>query len=148
MSERVLFVDDEPNVLEAVQRTLRKRIDLCIAVGAAEGLRVLRLEGPFALVISDMRMPEMDGVRFLSLVREESPDSVRMILSGQADLQATIAAVNEGHIFRFLSKPRPPDQLMSAIEGGFEVTRPLMVKLLSIASGVGIVDPFRVRVQM
>jgi CheY-like chemotaxis protein len=123
MSQRVLFVDDEPNVLEAVQRTLRKRIDLRIAAGAAEGLRVLRQEGPFALVISDMRMPEMDGAQFLSRVREESPDSVRMILSGQADLQATIATVNEGHIFRFLSKPCPTDQLISAIEGGFEQYR-------------------------
>ncbi len=123
MSQRVLFVDDEPNLLEAIQRTLRKRVDLHIAVGAAEGLRVLRQEGPFALIISDMRMPEMDGAQFLSRVRKESPDSIRMILSGQADLQATIAAVNEGHIFRFLSKPCPPDQLLSAIEGGFEQYR-------------------------
>lgn len=123
MSQRVLLVDDEPNLLEAVQRTLRKRVDLRIAVGATEGLRVLRHEGPFALVISDMRMPEMDGVQFLCLVREESPESIRMMLSGQADMPATIAAVNEGQIFRFLSKPCPPDQLMSAIECGLEQYR-------------------------
>jgi CheY-like chemotaxis protein len=123
MSQRVLFVDDEPNLLEAIQRMLRKRVDMRIAVCAAEGLRVLRQEGPFALVISDMRMPVMDGIQFLRRVREESPDTIRMILSGQADLQATIAAVNEGHIFRFLTKPCPSDQLMSAIEGGFEQYR-------------------------
>ena len=123
MSRRVLFVDDEPNLLDAIQRTLRKQVDLRIAVGAAEGLRMLQQEGPFELVISDMRMPEMDGAQFLGRVREESPDSIRMILSGQADLQATIAAVNVGHIFRFLSKPCPPDQLLAAIEDGLEQHR-------------------------
>jgi FixJ family two-component response regulator len=123
MTLRALFVDDEANLLEAIQRNLRKQVDLRIAVGAAEGLRVLQEDGPFALVISDMRMPDMDGVRFLMRVRELSPESVRMILSGQADLQATISAVNDGNIFRFLSKPCPADQLMLAIESGFEQYR-------------------------
>jgi multisubunit Na+/H+ antiporter MnhF subunit len=65
-----------------------------------------------------MRMPVMNGAQFLAKVRELAPDTVRMILSGQADLQATIAAVNEGHIYRFLSKPCPPDQLLAAITDG------------------------------
>lgn|SRR5450631_910008 len=123
MSARVLFVDDEAHVLDAIQRTLRKQVDLQTATSGAEGLRLLREAGPFALVISDMRMPSMNGAQFLAQVREQQPDVVRMILSGQADLQATIAAVNDGHIFRFLSKPCPPDQLLAAVEQGLEQHR-------------------------
>ena len=87
MSESVLFVDDEQSVLDAIQRTLRKQIDIKTANGAAEGLRMLRELGHFALVISDMRMPIMSGAQFLAKVREEEPDCVRMILSGHSDLQ-------------------------------------------------------------
>jgi response regulator RpfG family c-di-GMP phosphodiesterase len=118
VSERVLFVDDEPQVLEAVQRSLRKQVDLKTAGGGVEALRILHEEGPFALVVSDMRMPVMNGAQFLTKVREQQPDTVRMILSGQADLEATIAAVNEGHIYRFLCKPCPPDQLLAAVQDG------------------------------
>jgi response regulator RpfG family c-di-GMP phosphodiesterase len=123
MSDRVLFVDDEPNVLEGIQRSLRKQVDLQTAGSGAEGLKVLTEAGPFALVVSDMRMPTMNGAQFLAKVREQSPDTVRMILSGQADLQATIAAVNEGHIYRFLSKPCPAEQLLVAIADGLKQHR-------------------------
>ena len=123
MSDLVLFVDDEPNVLEGIQRTLRKHVEMHTATSGADGLRVLRDSGPFALVISDMRMPSMNGAQFLAHARELAPDTVRMILSGQADLQATIAAVNEGHIYRFLSKPCPPDRLIAAVEDGLKQHR-------------------------
>lgn len=123
MSERVLFVDDEPSVLEGIQRTLRKRVEVQTATSGADGLRMLREAGPFSLVVSDMRMPSMNGAQFLAKARVLAPDSVRMILSGQADLQATIAAVNEGHIYRFLSKPCPPDQLLAAVEDGLKQHR-------------------------
>jgi response regulator RpfG family c-di-GMP phosphodiesterase len=123
MTERVLFVDDEPNILEAIQRTLRKQVDLHTATSGAEGLVTLRESGPFALVVSDMRMPVMNGAQFLAKVREQVPDTVRMILSGQADFQATVAAVNEGHIYRFLSKPCPPDQLLVAVTDGLRQYR-------------------------
>ena len=123
MSERVLFVDDEPNVLEAIQRTLRKQVDLRTATGGIEGLRMLRDEGPFGVVVSDMRMPAMTGAKFLAKVREEQPDAVRMILTGQSDMQAAIAAVNEGHIYRFLSKPCSPEQLFAAVEEGLKQHR-------------------------
>jgi response regulator RpfG family c-di-GMP phosphodiesterase len=128
MSERVLFVDDEPQMLEAVQRSLRRQVDLQTACGGVEGLRILREEGPFALVVSDMRMPGMNGAQFLAKVREQEPDTVRMILSGQADFQATIAAVNEGHIYRFLSKPCPPEQLLAAVQDGLNQHRLLTVE--------------------
>src|SRR5580692_6338633 len=123
MIERVLFVDDEPQVLEGIQRSLRKNLDLQTAPSGAEGLRVITEKGPFALVVSDMRMPLMNGAQFLAKVHEQSPDTVRMILSGQADLQATIAAVNDGHIYRFLSKPCPTDQLLGAIDDGLRQYR-------------------------
>src|ERR1039457_1977797 len=84
MSERVLFVDDEPNVLEGIRRALRKQVDLQTAPSGAEGLRLLHDAGPFALVISDVRMAAMNGAQFLAKVREQAPDTVRMILSGQA----------------------------------------------------------------
>jgi CheY-like chemotaxis protein len=118
VSNRVLFVDDESNVLEAIQRTLRKHVELRTAASGAEGLRLLREEGPFALIISDMRMPLMSGAEFLAQARECAPDTVRMILSGHADQPATVAAVNRGQIFRFLNKPCPTDQLLVAIEDG------------------------------
>jgi response regulator RpfG family c-di-GMP phosphodiesterase len=123
MSERILFVDDEPNVLDGIRRTVRKQGELHTAASGAEGLRLLSEHGPFALVVSDMRMPLMNGAQFLAKVREQAPETVRMILSGQADLQATIAAVNEGHIYRFLSKPCPADQLLSAIDDGLKQYR-------------------------
>jgi CheY-like chemotaxis protein len=123
LNARVLFVDDEPCVLDAIKRSLRKQVDMHTACSGSEGLQVLNDSGPFALVVSDMRMPIMTGAQFLAKVRERSPDAVRMILSGQADLQATIAAVNEGHIYRFLSKPCPAEQLLAAVEDGLNQHR-------------------------
>jgi CheY-like chemotaxis protein len=117
-SNRVLFVDDEPHLLEGIQRALHKQVELETASSGAGGLLKLRDASQFGLVISDMRMPNMNGVQFLARVRTQAPDVVRMILTGQADLQATIAAVNEGHIFRFLSKPIAPEQLLIAITDG------------------------------
>ena len=118
MSEQVLFVDDEQNVLGAIQRTLHRHVEVQTASSAGEALKLLEQSGPFALVVSDMRMPVMNGAQFLAQVREKHPDTVRMILSGQADLQATIAAVNEGHIYRFLSKPCATPQLLAAVNDG------------------------------
>jgi CheY-like chemotaxis protein len=120
MDEPVLFVDDEPHLLEGIARTLRHRFRLHTASSGEEGLQVLTREGPFAVVVSDMRMPSMNGVQFLSKVRDLCPDTVRMILSGQSDLADTIAAVNEGGIFRFLSKPCAPQVLVAAVSMGVE----------------------------
>jgi CheY-like chemotaxis protein len=128
MSNRVLFVDDEPNMLEGIRRTLRKQVEVVTAGSGADGLRLLSEEGPFALIISDMRMPLMNGAQFLAQARDQSPDTVRMILSGQSDLQATIAAVNEGHIYRFLNKPCSAEQLAKAVEDGLEQYRLVTVE--------------------
>ena len=120
MSARVLFVDDEPNVLDGIRRQLRNRLKVETANGAAAGLAMIESNGPFAVVVSDMRMPDMNGARFLARVNEIAPDTVRMVLSGQADIDSTVAAVNEGHIFRFLLKPCDTDQLVQSINSGID----------------------------
>lgn len=120
MNRKVLCVDDEENVLQAFQRNLRLQFEIDTAVGPVEGLSAVAQRGPYAVVISDLRMPEMDGIQFLSEVRKQSPDSVRLILSGNADLKAVIASVNEGSVFQFLTKPCPSDTLRSAINGALK----------------------------
>src|SRR5580698_5613834 len=123
LNQRVLFVDDEPNILEGIQRTLRKQVELQTASSGAEALRLIGESGPFAVVVSDMRMPAMNGAQFLARVREREPDTVRMILSGHADLEATIAAVNEAQIYQFLTKPCATDRLLAAVEDGLNQHR-------------------------
>lgn len=123
MSEKILFVDDDANILHSFKRNLRKRFQIDTALGGEDGLRILAERGPFAVVISDMRMPGMDGTKFLSHVFETSPDTVRILLTGQADMNDAIAVVNEGQIFRFLTKPCPTEKLVPAIEQGLRQYR-------------------------
>jgi response regulator RpfG family c-di-GMP phosphodiesterase len=115
---RVLFVDDEPNVLDGIRRQLRKHVEVHTASSGAEGLGLLEQGEKFDLIVSDMRMPGMNGAEFLAEVRALAPDTVRMILSGQADLEATIGAINQGHIFRFITKPCSGDDLRKAVAAG------------------------------
>lgn len=112
---RLLCVDDEPRVLEGLENHLAFDYDVFVSTRPTEALEILEREGPFAAVISDMRMPTMDGATFLAHVRERAPDATRLLLTGQADLTAAVAAVNEGGIFRFLTKPCPTPQLLSAV---------------------------------
>ncbi|MBN8280678.1 MAG: response regulator [Gammaproteobacteria bacterium] len=115
---RVLFVDDEPNVLASIRRQLRNVVDVHTAGSGDEALRLLAELGPVAVVVSDMRMPGMSGAELLTRVREQWPSTVRMILSGQADLESTIAAVNEGNVYRFLTKPCSREALKDAVLAG------------------------------
>ena len=115
MSDAVLFVDDEVNVVEGFKRQLRKEFTLDTAVGPEEGLKALAERGPFAVVVSDRQMPGMDGVEFLRQVRERSPESVRILFTGNANIEAAVQAINQGQIFRFLTKPCPPDVLTSTL---------------------------------
>jgi CheY-like chemotaxis protein len=119
----VLFVDDEPQLLAGISRAFRHHFEIRTAGSGAEGLHMLQTLGPFAVVVSDMRMPQMNGAQFLGRVRELAPDTVRIILSGQADMPQTIAAVNEGNIFRFLSKPCDSESLLAAVAMGVEQHR-------------------------
>ncbi len=120
---RVLCVDDEPQVLQGLALHLRQRFEVVSATSGAQGLELVGSAGPFAVVLSDMRMPGMDGASFLGKVREVAPDTVRMLLTGHADMNAAIAAVNHGQIFRFLIKPCPPDQLRMAFDAAEEQYR-------------------------
>lgn len=120
---RVLCVDDEPNVLEGLRLHLERRFDLTTAGGGREALELIAAGPLFAVVISDMRMPEMNGAEFLSKVREVAPHSVRMLLTGQTDLDSAVRAVNDGQLFRFLTKPCPAPQLLAAVDAGVEQHR-------------------------
>lgn len=113
---RVLCLDDEPALLEGLERHLRKRYEVFTNTNGQQALETLVARGPFAVVVSDMRMPLMNGAVFLSKARELSPDSVRILLTGHADMESAVAAVNTGQIFRFLTKPCPAGQLLTHIE--------------------------------
>ena len=123
MSNRVLFVDDDPKILAAFQRQLRKKVTIETVESGAEGLEVLRRNGPFSLVVTDYCMPGMNGIEFLGRAREIAPETVRMLLTGSADLGAAIQAVNQGNIFRFLTKPCSPDNLLEAVQAGIHEYR-------------------------
>jgi signal transduction histidine kinase len=115
--ERILCVDDEPRILNGLRRRLQDRFVVTVAPDGAAGLELLERQGPFAVVVSDMRMPGMDGAAFLKRVRARTADTVRILLTGHADVEAAIAAVNDGNVFRFLTKPCPPEVLISALDG-------------------------------
>jgi response regulator RpfG family c-di-GMP phosphodiesterase len=116
MTEKVLFVDDDPNLLASCERSFRRQFPIETAEGGEAGLQKIAEHGPFAVVVSDRQMPGMDGIRFLSLVRERAPDTVRIMLTGNADLEGAIKVVNEGNIFRFLTKPCALEILGKAVE--------------------------------
>jgi CheY-like chemotaxis protein len=116
LRHKILCVDDEPRVLQAVGRHLRERFEVLTATSGADALEIVKRERELAVVIADMRMPEMDGATFLRHTRLLQPTAVRMLLTGQADIAAAIKAINEGQVFRFLTKPCPPEQLLSMVD--------------------------------
>lgn len=117
-SEKILLVDDELNVLESIQRQLRNRFEIKTAQSGEEALEVLKTDGPFTLIVSDMRMPGMNGVQLLSRVKDMYPDTVRIMLTGNADQETAVAAANSGQIFRFLTKPCSTATLATALALG------------------------------
>lgn len=123
MAVKILYVDDDLNILDAYRRNLRKLYDVDTAQGGEAGLRTLAANGPYAVVVSDQHMPGMSGVEFLSRAKSASPDTVRMMLTGNADLNTAINALNEGAIFRFLIKPVSPENMAQILEQGVEQYR-------------------------
>jgi CheY-like chemotaxis protein len=113
---KILCVDDEPRVVEGLQLVLRKDYEVHIASTVEQALQKVREVKDLAVVISDMRMPGMDGAAFLHEVLVRRPDVTRILLTGQADRDEAIRAVNQGQIFRFLTKPCPPEELKPALE--------------------------------
>jgi response regulator RpfG family c-di-GMP phosphodiesterase len=116
MNEKILFVDDDSNLLDSMERGLRRQFKVDTAIGGEAGLATMAKTGPYAVVFSDRQMPNMDGIQFLAQVREQSPNSVRIMLTGNVDLEQAVRAVNEGNIFRFLIKPCPQETLIKTIE--------------------------------
>ena len=118
---KILCVDDERNVLRALERIfLDDDYDIVLAGSGEEGLKVMEESGPFQVVISDYRMPVMNGVEFLKGVYGRWPETVRIVLSGYADAGAIVAAINEGHIYRFIPKPWNDDELRITIQNCLE----------------------------
>lgn len=116
----LLLVDDERNVLKSLKRLLADSdYHILTAPSGAEGLRLFK-EHEIHLVVSDYRMPDMNGVEFLSQVKQEHPDTVRMVISGYADASAVVEAINEGEIYRFIPKPWNDQDLLTTISSCFE----------------------------
>ncbi|BDI30962.1 response regulator receiver modulated metal-depenent phosphohydrolase [Capsulimonas corticalis] len=118
MSERILFVDDDANILSAYQRHLRKQYDIDTALGGEAGLQMIENKGPYSVIVTDMGMPGMNGVQFLTRAKGLAPDTVRMMLTGNADLRTAVEALHRGNIFRYLVKPAPPESMALALEAG------------------------------
>jgi ActR/RegA family two-component response regulator len=105
MAEKILLVDDDANILDGYRRSLSRDFLIETAEGGEHALQLVTQNGPYAVVVSDMRMPRMDGIQLLIAIRAQSPDTIRVILTGNADIDTAINAINEGSIFRFLNKP-------------------------------------------
>jgi len=120
---RVLCVADEPQVLEGLSANLRRRFTVLTAGGGTAALTLLAAGPAPMVIVSDMRMPGMDGATFLAKARVAHPDSVRVLLTGHADMASAIAAVNEGQIFRFLTKPCPAPSLIATLDAAVEQHR-------------------------
>jgi len=118
--DKLLLVDDEPNLTSALVRSLdRTKFEIFTADSAQKGLMILA-GNDIDVIVSDERMPGMTGSQFLSEVRKQWPNTIRMILSGQADLEAAVRAINEGEVYRFLLKPCHPKELEMTILQGLQ----------------------------
>lgn len=115
MSGRVLFVDDDQMLLSSMERCLGLDFDLVTAASGPDALEIIAKEDPFPVIVSDMRMPVMDGIQFIQKAREASKHSVFLMLTGNQDVQTAVRAVNEGQVFRFLNKPSDPSEISTAI---------------------------------
>ena len=123
MKDKILLVDDDAMILAGLKRQLRSHFRIETALSGEEALKVIDEKGPFAVVVSDYFMPGMNGIDFLCKVKTVDPDTVRMMLTGSADMSTAIQAVNEGSIFQFHPKPCPADTLGKAIKSGIDKYR-------------------------
>lgn len=123
MGEKILFVDDDPGVLEFYQDYLRTSFSIESAPDADQALTLLRCHGPYAVIVADMNMPGMNGIELLIKVQEIAPDTVRVMLTGDAEQQTAMMAINQGHIFQFLTKPCPLDALAATLRNSVKQHR-------------------------
>ena len=118
---RVLFVDDEPDLLAGIVRTMRpSAFEAKTATDGESALKMLQKDGPFLAIVSDLRMPVMDGITLLQLARRVAPDAMRILFTGQLDIEHAMAAVNDGAVFRFLIKPCPTIVILSTLRAAAE----------------------------
>ena len=115
----LLYVDDEENNLMSFKATFRLKYNVMIAISAAEAMKILEKK-PVEIIITDQRMPNMTGIEFLEKVLEKYPDPMRILLTGYADMNAVIDAVNKGKIYHYLSKPWNEDVLNDTIQKAFD----------------------------
>ncbi len=119
-SRKILIVDDETNICNALRRSLRKEgYEITVASEPAEGLKILQQQ-PIDIVLSDHLMPNMTGLEFLTLVRDRYPDSLRILLTGHADMETAIRSINDGNVYRFLTKPWDDVELKVTLYLAFE----------------------------
>ena len=128
MPEKILMVDDESSVLVGYQRIFHHEFQIDTAPAGRRPWLALKATGPYAVVVSDMRMPEMDGASLLAKVKLLAPETVRIMLTGNSDIQSAVSAVNEGNIFRFLTKPCNKEALAKALTAGLVQYRLLTVE--------------------
>jgi CheY-like chemotaxis protein len=144
MNNRILLVDDEANLLQSFRRTFHGKYELILAEGGEAGLQQITKNGPFALVVSDMQMPEIDGLRVLRAARKHSPDTVRIMLTGNVDQQTAVNAVNDGSIFRFVNKPCPLEKFGEILDEGLRhyelVTAEKELLSKTLAGCVGLIN--------
>jgi DNA-binding NtrC family response regulator len=110
----ILIVDDEPEILYSLRGLLRKEFNVHAATSAYEGLQLLRRQ-PVHVVLADQRMPQTTGVEFLKQVRGVDPEAIRLLFTGYADIKAVIDAINQGNVYRYLTKPWDPDELQAVL---------------------------------
>jgi DNA-binding NtrC family response regulator len=120
---RILIVDDDATLLAAMERLLRGRFNVSVATDGKRAIQFVTSDPSFAVVVADLRMPGMDGLALLFCLRAAAPDSVGVLLTGHADLEAAITAVNQGNVFRFLTKPCSPSVLLDASDAAVEQHR-------------------------
>lgn len=114
----LLVIDDEPSILSSLRRQFRRNYDVHIANSAKEGLELMK-KHPIQVIISDQRMPGMSGGEFFTQVKHEYPDATRLLLTGYADIQAVIEAINDGNIYRYITKPWDPVELDTIVREAF-----------------------------
>jgi DNA-binding NtrC family response regulator len=120
MTAKILYVDDEPHNLSAFAATFRRLYKVYTAESAEEGRKILKSE-EIQVIITDQRMPKTTGVEFLASILEEHPDPIRMILTGYADIDAVIDAINKGQVYRYIQKPWQEDDLRINLDRAIEL---------------------------
>jgi response regulator RpfG family c-di-GMP phosphodiesterase len=110
----LLVVDDEPEVCDSVRHLLRRKYDVLCATSAAEAVELMA-HNDVQIIMTDQRMPDVTGVEILQKIKARHPEAIRMLFTGYADIQSVIAAINQGHVYRYLSKPWRPEELEAAV---------------------------------